>query len=374
VVEAHVVGRQDIEAPEFRALLEAAPDAMVIVDADGVIRLVNARAEQDFGYGREDLLGQKVEMLVPHRLRAAHAGHRARFLDDPTPRPMGSGLELFGLRRDGTEFPIEISLSPLQTAGGILISSTARDITERKRVEEHLAAAKLAAETTSRELEAFSYSVAHDLRAPLRGIDGFSQVLIEDHAGQLDEKGLHYLQRVRSLAQHMAQMIDGLLGLSRVSQAELNRQDTDLSALAAAAVGRLRSADPARDVEVVIEDGLHDVGDERLLANLLDNLLGNAWKFTAGRPDARITFNRTGEPGEATYAVQDNGAGFDMAHAAKLFGVFQRLHTAEEFEGTGVGLATVDRIVRRHGGRIWAEAAVGEGARFLFTLGGSEVR
>jgi light-regulated signal transduction histidine kinase (bacteriophytochrome) len=245
---------------------------------------------------------------------------------------------------------------------------------DRNRLEKELAAAKLAAETTSRELEAFSYSVAHDLRAPLRGIDGFSQVLLEDHAGQLDEKGLHYLQRVRSLAQYMAQMIDGLLRLSRVSQSELTRREVDLSALAVAAVGRLRSGDAGRDVEVVIENGLVVVGDEHLLANLLDNLLGNAWKFTAGRREARITFGRTDEPGSVTYVVADNGAGFDMAHAARLFGVFQRLHTAEEFDGTGVGLAIVERIVRRHGGRIWAEAEVGEGARFLFTLDGSEGR
>jgi PAS domain S-box-containing protein len=366
VVGARTVGRQDIEA-----LLDVSPDAMLVVDDRGCVVMGNGEMERLFGYPREELCGRPVETLLPEGFRAAQPGDGAMFSLDPRTPPMGTDPDLRGRRRDGTEFPAEITLAPLRIEDERFVVAAVRDMSW---VHERLTAARAAAETTSRELEAFSYSVAHDLRAPLRGIDGFSQVLLEDHARQLDDAALHYLQRVRSLAQYMTQMIDGLLRLSRVSQSELTRREVDLSALARAAVGRLRYADPARDVEVVIEDGLQVVGDERLLATLLDNLLGNAWKFTAGRPDARITFGRADEPGEAAYAVGDNGAGFDMAHAARLFGVFQRLHTAEEFEGTGVGLATVERIVRRHGGRIRAEAGVGEGARFLFTLGGATGR
>jgi DNA-binding response OmpR family regulator len=218
------------------------------------------------------------------------------------------------------------------------------------------------------ELEAFSYSVSHDLRAPLRSIDGFSQALLEDYAERLDAQGKRFLNSVRESAQQMAQLIDDLLALSRVTRQELHRSSVDLSALARRIVERLRAEPPARETEIVIAEGLTAVGDGRLLEVALANLLGNAWKFSGRRERARIEFGQQPDSGHGIFFVRDNGAGFDMTYAEKLFGVFQRLHTTAEFDGTGVGLAIVQRVVHRHGGRIWAEAAPDRGATFYFTL------
>jgi light-regulated signal transduction histidine kinase (bacteriophytochrome) len=224
------------------------------------------------------------------------------------------------------------------------------------------------AETANRELEAFSYSVAHDLRAPLQSIGGFSQLLHEDYADKLDEEGRTYLRHVRESAQRMAQLIDDLLTLSRVARAALRSDTVDLSSLARDVLARLRRNGSDRRVEAVVEDGLVSVGDPGLLAIVLENLLGNAWKFTSKCRVARIEFRaQANQP--VVYFVRDNGAGFDMAYAPKLFGVFERLHSADEFEGTGIGLATVQRIVHRHGGRVWAEGEVDRGATVYFTLG-----
>jgi len=223
-------------------------------------------------------------------------------------------------------------------------------------------------EAANRELEAFSYSVSHDLRAPLRGIDGFSQALLEDYADTLDDQGRDYLRRVRSATQRMAGLIDDLLNLSRITRGELRREAVDLSAQARSVAEQLRQAQPERQVEFHIADGLTAEGDPRLLRIALENLLGNAWKFTGKTDPAVIEFGLRRERGEAIYFVRDNGAGFDMAYAGKLFGAFQRLHDVREFEGTGIGLATVQRIIRRHGGRVWAEGESGHGATFHFTL------
>jgi len=217
------------------------------------------------------------------------------------------------------------------------------------------------------ELESFSYSVAHDLRAPLRSIDGFSLALLEDCGENLNEDGKQYLRYVRESAQHMARLIDDLLALSRVTRAELDRVEIDLSSIARSVAERLARAAPDRQVELLVVDQLVANCDGRLMTIVFENLIGNAWKFTGKRSNACIEIGATGE-NPRTYFVRDNGAGFDMSYASKLFGVFQRLHSAAEFEGTGIGLATVQRIVRRHGGRIWAEGEVGCGATFFFTL------
>lgn len=225
-------------------------------------------------------------------------------------------------------------------------------------------------EWKNQELEAFSYSVAHDLRAPLRSLDGFSLALLEDHADKLDDEGKQYLRHLRESAQHMAALIDDLLSLSRVTRSNFQREDVDLAAIAHGVVERLRKESPERQVEFSVTPGLRASGDERLLTIALENLLGNSWKFTRKRSKAEIDLRVIEQNNQKVFVVRDNGDGFDMAFSSKLFGVFQRLHSTAEFEGTGIGLATVQRVVRHHGGRIWAEGEVGRGASFFFTLAG----
>jgi light-regulated signal transduction histidine kinase (bacteriophytochrome) len=218
------------------------------------------------------------------------------------------------------------------------------------------------------EMESFSYSVSHDLRAPLRSIDGFSYALLEEEGNQLDATGKDYLRRIRAASQRMSALIDAMLGLARLSRSELRRQDVNLSAKVREIVERLQQMQPERRVEVIIEEDVLAHADVQLIRSALENLLGNAWKFTGKTSAARIEFGTLKRDDKTVYFVKDNGVGFDMAYAGKLFGPFQRLHTSEEFDGTGIGLATVHRIISRHGGRVWAESTVGEGAIFYFTL------
>jgi light-regulated signal transduction histidine kinase (bacteriophytochrome) len=222
-------------------------------------------------------------------------------------------------------------------------------------------------QTSNRELEAFCYSVSHDLRAPLRGINGFSQALQDDYADKLDATANNFLQRIGSGCQRMAQLIDDLLKLSRLSRAEMQRRPVNLSEMAQGVAVELRQTEPERAVQFNIAEGLTSVGDPALLRVALSNLMGNAWKFSSNGTESLIEFGSR-QDGHAIYFVRDNGTGFDMAYADKLFQPFQRLHAAKEFPGTGVGLATVARVIHRHGGRVWAEAVPGQGATFYFTL------
>jgi PAS domain S-box-containing protein len=351
----------------FRALVESAPDATVIVKDDGTVSLVNAQTERLFGYERSELVGGSADVLLAEKFRQGNVEDGHAYLRSAHRTPEGENQELLGKRKDGSEFPIEIRSSALETEDGAFVSSAIRDVTERRHIEAALKA-------SNQELEAFSYSVAHDLRAPLRGINGLSRALLEDASDKLDAGSADYLARIGAAAERMGLLIDALLSLSRVSRVELQGETVNLSQLAASVATQLRLAHPERVVEFTCEPGNVHHGDPALLRAVLDNLLGNAWKFTGGRPDARVAFGAERTKDAVIYFVRDNGAGFDMAYADKLFAPFQRLHNVKDFAGTGIGLATVQRIVHRHGGRIWAESAVKQGATFYFTLGNSVAR
>jgi PAS domain S-box-containing protein len=527
------------EEKRFENLLEAAPDAIIIVNGAGIIQIINAQTEKMFGYLRGELVGMPVEILVPHSVHSKHSAHRDAYSQAPQPRSMGAGLNLHGRRKDGTEFPVEISLSPIDTAEGTLISSSIRDVTERKKFElklketeqrfrllvegvkdyaiigldpqglisswnrgaerikgysageiigKHLSCfypaddvarnlpgellgraakdgvveqegwrvrkdgtqfwadvlitalrddagqllgfAKITRDATERrnleqelrnaneflehrvsqrtselaavntqlrsrqseisalndslearvaertaelvrtnsELEAFSYSVSHDLRTPLRHVDGFARILKEEYAAELPAEGHRFLERILNSTTHMGHLIDDLLNLARIGRKEIKRLDTQMSNLVKQALSDLRPEED-RTIEWRV-DLLPTLNcDPGLIKLVFINLLANASKFTRTRPSAVIEVGSCLTDGIFTLFVRDNGVGFDPKYADKLFGVFQRLHRQEDFEGTGIGLATVQRIIHRHGGRIWAESSPGNGATFYFTLG-----
>jgi light-regulated signal transduction histidine kinase (bacteriophytochrome) len=276
---------------------------------------------------------------------------------------------------DGRETWVSTTKIPLPDQAGQIIGTfgISRDITERKQAEVALQKAKLELEAANKELEAFSYSVSHDLRAPLRSVDGYSQALLEDYGELLPIEGRNFLERLRGAAHHMAELIEDLLKLSQVTRTHLKSVPVDLTRLAENILAELQRAQPERSVRCRVAPNLNARGDPHLLQVVLENLLNNAWKYTSKQGQAEIEFGSKYENGQTIYFVRDNGAGFDMAYANKLFGAFQRLHTTTEFPGTGIGLATVQRIIQRHGGRIWAESAVGQGATFSFTLPALEI-
>jgi len=368
----------------LRTILETEPECVKVLAADGTLLEMNpaglAMIEADT---LAQVKGRKMASLISREHRTAFIELGRQVIEKGESGQLE--FEIVGLK--GTRRWLEINAVPLrdEATGETRLLGVTRDITDRKRAEEaiHTLNAELEQrvkhrtaelETANRELEAFSYSVSHDLRAPLRAIDGFSQALLEDCAGQMNETGRNHLQRVRVSAQHMGVLIDDLLKLARVTRASLQPETVDLSAMARDIVAHLRETTSARAIQVEVADGLACFGDPGLLRVVLENLLGNAWKYTGKTAEAHIFFDAERRDGETVFRVRDNGVGFDMNFADKLFGAFQRLHRKEEFEGTGIGLATVARIIHRHGGRVWAEAEIGKGATIFFTLSESRVR
>jgi PAS domain S-box-containing protein len=345
----------------FVALLEAAPGAMACIAGDGRVVLVNAQAERLFGYERGELIGQPLEILVPDAARAVYPRLGADYVADLRDQPTGAGLLLAGRRRDASTFPVEISLSAIDTDEGILVAAGIQDVTDQLRVKD--------LERSNNDLESFIYTVSHDLRAPLRALSGYSELLLEEYGEVLGEEGHGYAERIVSVSEQMGQQIDYLLQLSRIARAELHLQSVDLSGEAARIAEEIQRREPIRPNCFTIQRQVRALADRRLILTVLQNLLDNAWKFTSGRDDASIEFGTVPSSDAAVCCyVRDNGAGFDPAYASKLFQPFQRLHAARDFPGTGTGLATVRRIVERHGGHVWAEGAVGAGATFYFTL------
>jgi len=483
----------------FRAVAETATDAIVSADKRGHITYFNPGAERIFGYAARDVIGKPLTLLMPQRFHDAHRQGLARFLSTGEARVVGRTVELAGQRKDGTEFPLELSLASWKARGDTFFTGILRDITERKRAEELLRASEerfhlmvkhvedyaifmldaegrvatwnagaerikgyradeiigrhfscfyvpydvqagkpeqllkvaetqgrcedegwrvrkdgsqfwanvvitalrdqhgtllgftkvtrditertrleqeiqqhsIALEAANKELEAFSYSVSHDLRAPLRAIDGFSRVLLEEHAPTLAPEAQHYLNAVRRNSQRMGLLIDDLLAFSHLSRQPLNRQLVKPADLVRQCVDELRSEQQGRRVEIAIGDLPACQADPALLKQVWMNLMANALKYTRKQEVAVIAVSSREQAGACVYFVKDNGVGFDMQYADKLFGVFQRLHRPEDYEGTGVGLAIVQRVIHRHGGRVWAEAAVNQGATFYFTFEGA---
>lgn len=352
----------------FRGLLEAAPDAILLVNPEGNIVLVNAQTEALLGYRREELVGQPVERLIPDRVRERHVASRHRYVQDPKTRPMGAGLELAARRKDGTEFPVEISLSPMRTDDGTLIIGILRDVTERKRAEEQLRAQAKQLEAKVREMDDFTHVVSHDLKEPLRGIEAFAGFLLEDYGDRLDDQGKRYLNFLKQSAVRMKDLIHDLLTLASLSRKEPVPESVDLTRAVAQAERDLAYAIQSRQAEIRLPKSLPTVlCDGTQSRELLKNLVSNAIKFNTSQKPV-VTISSVDEDGFVRVAVADNGIGIDPRYRERIFDLFERLHAQEEFEGTGAGLAICKKIVEGYGGRIWVESEPGKGSTFLFTL------
>jgi len=344
---------------KFRSLLDAAPDATVIVNEKGIIQMINRQTENLFGYIRNEMIGQSVELLIPTDLRNKHEHHRESFFRAPKVRTMGAGIELNAVKKSGIKFPVEISLSPIQTEEGLLVSASVRDISLRKGLEIEL-------RKTNAELEAFTYSVSHDLRAPLRGIIGFTAILEEEYASKLDDEARRITSVIKNNTLKMGHLVDDLLAFSRMGKQELMKTDIDTKEMVNEIVNELTQEGNKIGWNILTLPFVQ--ADANTIRQVWINLISNAIKYSSTKEESRIEIGSYPQDGHIVFYVKDNGVGFDEEYKHKLFKVFQRLHDAEEFEGTGVGLAIVEKIVSRHGGKAWAEGKENEGACFSFSL------
>lgn len=344
----------------FRAMFESAPTAMVMIDADGAIVLVNAQTEKVFGYGREQLLGQPIEMLIPQRFRAAHPGMRSGFFAGPKARQMGSGRELYGLRKDDTEFPVEISLSLVQTEAGLMVLSAIVDISERKRQADAL-------ERNNIELQRFAYVASHDLQTPMRSIASFVGLLRSTYADKLDAQANDWIRRTAESIKHLQTLVRDLLEYSHVDSQAHPFRPVQVRKIFDSAVSLLDASIQESRAEISCGELPVVMGDQSQLVQLMLNLIGNGLKYRgADPPRVHVSAERKGT--EWTFAVRDNGIGIAPKHHERIFEIFKRLHDQQEYPGTGIGLAVCRRVVHRHGGKIWVESAPDKGSVFFFTI------
>jgi PAS domain S-box-containing protein len=370
-----------IESEErFRAINSAAQDAILCIDDSGLVTFWNAAASRLFGFSAEEIIGREMHaLLAPERFIGAFRAAWPGFASSGQGALIGKLVEVEARRKDGSEFPIELSISSVNLRGHWNAVGVVRDITERKRqeneiqmlnsdLESRVTQRTAALEAANAELEAFLYSVSHDLRTPLRAIDGFSKILLDEHGERLDDNGKRCLEVVRGNAARLGALIDDILQFSYMGRCQIGMEPVDMAAMIRGLFNELRADEPGRDIELVLSDVPPARCDRTLIRQVLVCILGNALKFTAQRSKGVIEVSGTAGAEENAYCFKDNGVGFDMRYVDKLFGVFQRLHSAEEFEGTGIGLAIVKRIIERHGGRVSAQGKVGEGAEIHFTL------
>ncbi|KMQ50063.1 Sensory box histidine kinase [Chitinispirillum alkaliphilum] len=351
----------------MQRLLQSLAQGVVVIDGNRNILLFNAAAERMFGYTASEIIGKPHDLLVPARFNKTHTKQMAGYFKDPKVRPMGIGMDLYARRRNGSEFPVEISLSFVNIKNEMLVLSLITDISVRKETEQALKQRMRDLAEVNDNLESFSYSVSHDLKTPLQAIHGFATILVEDNQ-ELEPEAKEYLIRISQSAQRMKELIDDMLELSKITRKDLIKQHVNLSDLAREIVEQLAQGDHDRNVHVAIDEDLYAYADVTLAKVVLGNLLGNAWKFTSKREVSQIKFTSLVREGRRIFLVSDNGAGFDMKHMEKLFAPFRRLHSDQEFPGTGAGLAIVQRVIKRHGGEIWAESQVGKGTSFYFTF------
>ncbi|MEJ2143221.1 MAG: ATP-binding protein [Gammaproteobacteria bacterium] len=351
----------------FRQLLESAPDAIIIVNSDGSIKLVNRMTELMLGYKRGELIGEAVEKMLPERFRGDHADKRQSYFSDPHTRPMGSGLELFAQHKQGHEIPVEISLSPLQTENGRLVTAVIRDISERQQARKALEQHARDLERSNAELEQFAYVASHDLQEPLRMVASYAQLLARRYQHQLDEDADEFIDFIVDGATRMQNLINDLLTFSRIGTRDGEVKKIDTNAVLRRVLSNLQLAIDDNHA-VVTHDELPDIyGDELQLVQLFQNLISNALKFH-GETAPEIHVAAREEGNQVIFSVADNGIGIEPQYAERIFLLFQRLHGKKEYPGTGIGLAICKKIVDKHGGQIWVESQQGKGTTFYFTL------